>query len=132
MSTFQIATGHNQAGSLADVRPFQPRSSGLVYPARVRATNGAMILKGLPYTDWIWDFQEAEGGDYTNCLTDCGLSATTPTASANVTIKTLLSDFKTWANFNAIATLPEPGITVDHDRGKVLRVVIRFVALEAL
>ena len=130
MSTFQVAIGHDNAAGLANVSPFQPRSAGLKYPARVIAPDGTVILKGLPYTEWIWDFQDV--ADYGTMLGEFGLSATTPTASALVTIKTLESDFSTFANYNATAPLPEPEMSVDLDRGKVLRVVLRLAGLEAL
>lgn len=128
--SFQIAIGHNNAGSLAEPTVSQPRSPGVKWPGRVRATDGTLILKGLPYCDWIWDFMSF--ADYADWLAECGLEADTPTPSTAVTIKTLYADFETWGNFNATVNLPTPEETVDADRGKALSIVMRFVGLEAL
>lgn len=128
MSTFQVAVGHDQEGSLAAVSP-QPRSSGLRYIERVTAIDGSLTLKGLPYVEWIWDYLSYT--DYGTLLTACGLDATAPTASAEVTIKTLENDYATWSNFNAIAHLPEVEVDIDRDRGTTLNVVMRFIGLVA-
>ena len=127
MSTYQWAVGHDASGSLVDLVP-QPRSDGVNYPERVFATDGTLILKGLGFDTWTIDFLDF--ADYAALLTAWGLSVTAP--SVEMTIKTLDCDYVTFSTYNALVHLPEPRVSVDPDRGKVLNVLFRITQMVKL
>lgn len=125
---FQAATGHNNAGSLADVTP-QPRSEGIQYADIRYSADGSVVRHGYARTEWRYGFMTRT--QFAAMQSALGVSESTK--SAAVTIRTLInSDFQTYANYNATAINPEPGDGYTFEGGMYLNVVWRFNKVEAL
>ncbi len=124
---FQIAPGNDNEAGLTDVQP-QPRHSGLLYPRVIVAADGSKYYDGQPYAEWRWDYLTKTA--YEVLLDQMGLSEAMP--SAPVTVRLLLNDFTTFANFNATACLPDMGQQIEQVRGKFLNIVLVLRQLEAL
>ncbi|RLC77932.1 MAG: hypothetical protein DRI61_10650 [Chloroflexi bacterium] len=108
MPNYQVATGHNQTGALADVAP-QPASEGAQFPERLAVVGGGLYDDGTQYIDLIWNeaLTEAEA---LVVLAAFGLwngSATVNTA--NVTLYAPTSIPRVWKNWNGVAVLPRIG-----------------------
>lgn len=125
--TFQVAQGHDNTAGLTDL-PLEPRFSGILHPRVVIAASGQKYYDGQPYAELRWDFMRKS--TYETLLTLFGLSDTT--LSAPVTVRLLKNDFITWANYNAIALLPDMGRQIEHERGKFLNIVIVLRALQEI
>jgi hypothetical protein len=100
MSTYQIADGHDQAGSLAAIIP-QPKSPGVQQAKRVFAAS-AVYDTGVTFCLWV--FTALTEAEYTSLLSQCGLSSA---VTNEVTIKTTETDDRTtWTDYNGLIIKP--------------------------
>lgn len=124
---YQVAKGYNNTAGLAAM-VVEPRSSGILYPRIVMAASGQKFYDGWPYVELRWDFLRKS--TYTSLLAQFGLSEATP--SVPVTVRLLKNDFTTWANYNALALMPDMGQSVEYERGKFLNIMISLRALQEI
>lgn len=102
MTSYQIASGHNNAAGLTALDP-QPASDGILDGVRIEALSGAVYADGAPYTIWRYPGLLSET-QYGSLLTQTGLATA---RYAEVTVKTNASaDRATWTNYNAIIVKP--------------------------
>jgi hypothetical protein len=125
MSAIQAATGHDNAGALAEF-VLEPRCVGLQWPEIRYATDGTKLRHGSAFAKLIWDYLTPTW--FAAVLTQLGLSESV--LSANVTVS--LPHRGVFANYNAIAHLPETDTEYQPERGKYLNIVITLTELEAL
>lgn len=123
--TFQIVSGTNNSGSLTDVTP-QPRCSGFRY-ARVQYT-GSNVYRDGQYQEWDWGYMTRTR--WAALLTQIG--ATSATKRVAVTVRTVSNDYTTFANYNAVAILPELGDGIQNERGTWVSPAILLRDFEAL
>lgn len=126
--TYQIASGHDNAGGLVTVTP-QPASPGILYPRRIYAASGAVYEDGTPYTLWVYsDILTAD--QYDALLTAFGLTAA---VSALVTVRTISGeDRTTYTTYNARIVRPRNGDTAKYANGFWHDVVFVIREMEAL
>lgn len=99
---YQIYVGHNEAGNLADAVP-QPRCEGMFTRLPdIYAGDGTVYEDGPLSTEWL--FSIMSDTEYTTFLTQSGLSSA---KSALVTVRTIVPNGRSLANYNA--TIVRPG-----------------------
>jgi len=103
VSTYQIVSGHNNAGSLADVS-IQPRSEPAKYGRVQIGGDQLAYADGSLRTAWVYN--SLTESNYSTLLTEFGFSSES-TMAVKVTVKTKNSA-RTFANYNAIIYRPEP------------------------
>ena len=101
----QIAAGYNNAGSLATLNP-QPMESALMYGERRYSPMGLSFNVSKPWK--LLKYQpQLQPTDYNTILGSIGtLSGGSAGSSALITVRVLLNDRITYANFNAIIDIP--------------------------
>lgn len=125
---FKSALGFDNAGSLTLVDP-QPASPGIIDPDVRTGGDGTRFAHGSQFVEWRFGFLTVS--QFTALNTKLGISRTTK--SAKNTIRTVLQDdYATYANYNAIANMPEPDTGYRYAGGRYLDVVYVFTRLEAL
>jgi hypothetical protein len=101
----QIAPGYNNTGALATLNP-QPMESTLQYGERRYSPMGLSFNVSKPWK--ILKYQpQLPVADYNTIIAQIGsLSGGSAGSSALVTVRVLLNDRITYANFNAIIDIP--------------------------
>ena len=106
MTSYKVATGHNQTGSLADIA-LQPSSDGAKYPERLNVVDGGLYDDGTRYIDLLWKDALRTDTDATTLLQEFGLwNGSVTVNTANVTIYAPTSVPRSWKNWNGVALLP--------------------------
>jgi hypothetical protein len=108
MTTYQAATGHDNAGSLADLSP-QPASEGIEYPEWVSAVGGGVTPHGAPFIELVWSggISSTEASAILAALGLAGSAASGP-QTADVTVR-VPDEMRNFANYNGVAVRPTPG-----------------------
>lgn len=123
MANYQMATGFNNAGSLADFStPFEPRCSGLKGGRRIVSGDAVVRQDGRRNTSLIFSFFSASEVD--TLLTQLGLDYDTETISGEYTVTLPSNQDRTFGNYNAVITLPDPIADTEFDRGKWLPFIL--------
>lgn len=102
---YQFVAGYNNAGTLATLT-IQPKSPGLQPGELRRAGNGLLYARGKRRTTWNFEPSLTET-QLDTILTETGLDGDDfDPASVQATIRTTVNSDRTFANFNAIVSLP--------------------------
>lgn len=120
MSTYQVADGHDQAGSLADVTS-QPKSDGVFFTREITGLTGIAYDAG---TAWFeWQYSSIMAADLATLLTELGVPV--GTKSNEVTVNTRQDPVNnTFANYNAV--VKHPDLDGKPKYGRYRNVVVRF------
>lgn len=111
MSLYKVATGHNVAAPSLNLFAPQPRCPGGIQSTqRTYGTSGKVHQAGL-FAELLWNTLP-NATVYQAILTQCGLSATVLESSVTVNLR---NGVYTYARYNALAILPEPGKDVTQD-----------------
>lgn len=124
---YQIADNYNNAAGLVDISP-QPASPGILYPREVVAVSGVVYDDGAPYTMFVYK-GVMSNTQYNSLLTQFGL---TSARTNEVTVRLLLDDRITYANYNAIVVKPRNGVDAKYRNGFWHDVTFRVKQLEAV
>jgi len=121
-TVYSLADGSDNEAGFVAVNP-QPASEGLLYPARVYATDGTPIDKGLPYVEWRFGPELIETA-YSSLLTQFGLASA---ISNDVTIATnTAANRASFSNYNGKIIRPE---RPQYEKGFYRNVVFRIIGL---
>ena len=111
MSNYRVATGHGVALVSLNLFVPQPRCPGGVQSTlRTYGTSGKVHQTGL-FAELLWNMLPS-ATVYQAILTQCGLSATVLESSVTVNLR---NGVYTYARYNALAILPEPGKEITQD-----------------
>lgn len=122
--TYQVADGHNNAGSMADVTP-QPATPGAIeYPQIRYPGSGDAVFHGEAYIDLVWTSLERD--QYNTLMTQFGLSQTVASNQVTVAIR---QDDDTFGNYNGTAIHRK---AAKRSMPFWSNLVIRIIKLEAL
>jgi hypothetical protein len=125
---FRAVSGWNNAPSLTKVDP-QPASPGVIDPDIRVGGEASRYGHGSRFTEWRYGFMTV--AQFTAMNARLGISRTIK--SGPVTIRTVLQDnYAIYANFNAVAVMPEPDTGYRYVAGRYLDVIYVFTRLEAI